>query len=416
MVSIEGNIQQERYWPRWRFVMIGLNLLALALTIILSWHYLQGGSMIGCSGGSPCEQVLSSRWSTIGGILPVSSLAAGMYLAMLVSIFFIGRDKELQQQRLAWNVLVILAGAITGSAIWFFIVQKWFIGSFCPYCITLHIIGVVLTALIIRRAVINSHSSNRQAKNAAKLQSMSSVTKSNILPLRINGLILIGLLTSGILAAGQMAITPKATYSSGTSQNNLTDIDYNTAPIIGAPDAPYVVKVLFDYQCPHCQKLHFMLNEAVRRYAGKLSFVLCPTPLNTQCNPYIPKDVDAFKNSCELARIGLKVWAARREVFPEFESWMFTFESGDKWSPRSLEAASEKAVELIGKEKFDNSRISDWVEQYMQACIQIFGQTLQGEKSGIPKLVHGSQWVTPQPDSEEELLKILQKSLGLPKP
>jgi uncharacterized membrane protein len=416
MASIEGNIQQERYWPRWRFVMIGLNLLALALSIILSWHYLQGGSMIGCGGGSPCEQVLSSRWSTIGGILPVSSLSAGVYLAMLVAIFFIDRDKEHQIQRLAWNFLLILAGAITGSALWFFIVQKWFIGNFCPYCMTLHIAGLLLATLIIwqARKVIQKNSSNNLSKNYTDLQNTSMVTKSRVFSLRIIGLTLIGVLMSTILAAGQMIFTP-STYQSGKSQNDFTNIDYKNAPIIGSADAPYVVKLLFDYQCPHCQKLHFMLNEAVRRYAGKLSFVLCPTPLNTQCNPYIPKDADAFKNSCELARIGLKVWAARREAFPEFESWMFTFESGDKWSPRSFEDACAKAIELIGKEKFDNITDNDWVEQYMQTCVQIYSQTLQGGNGGIPKLVYGSQWVTPQPDNEEDFIKILQKSLGIPK-
>ena len=36
----------------------------------------------------------------------------------------------------------------------------------------------------------------------------------------------------------------------------------------------YIVTVLFDYKCPHCQQLHFMLDEAIRRYGGKLAFAL----------------------------------------------------------------------------------------------------------------------------------------------
>ena len=120
--------------------------------------------------------------------------------------------------------------------------------------------------------------------------------------------------------------------------------------MVGSPDAPYVVTLLFDYDCPHCQKLHFMLNEAIRRYAGNLAFAFLPAPLNTGCNPYIPRDADAFKNSCELARIGLAVWVAKPGAFPSFEDWMFTFESGDSWHPGSLEAARVKAVELAGQE------------------------------------------------------------------
>lgn len=418
MVSIQQHSQRQQQWPWWRLVMLGLNLLALILSIILSWHYLNGGSMIGCSGGSPCEQVLNSRWSTIAGVLPVSGLAIGVYSAMLVAVLFIGSDTDDQIRKLAWNVLLLLAGAIAGSAVWFIVVQKKIIGEFCPYCITEHITGLLLSALIIwqGRKRIQKRSNDYLSKNQTNDQSSSMVNKSRGFHLGITGLILIGFLTSGILAAGQMIDTSKATYQTGKSQNNLTDIDYRNAPIIGSPDAQYVVKLLFDYQCPHCQKLHFMLSEAVRRYEGKLAFVLCPTPLNTQCNPFISRDVDAFKNSCELAKIGLKVWTAKPEAYSDFENWMFTFESGDRWKPRSLDAVRAKAIELIGEKRFNDTVDHDWIEKYLQSCIQIFGQTMQDGKGGIPKLIYGLQWVIPEPNNEDDFIMVLQKNLAIPKP
>lgn len=418
MVSIQQYSQHQQQWPWWRLVMVGLNLSALIVSIVLSWHYLDGGSMIGCSGGSPCEQVLNSRWSTIAGVFPVSGLAIGVYLALMVTCFFIGPNTDDQIRKLAWNILLLFAGAIVGSAIWFIFVQRKFIGEFCPYCMTEHTIGLILTSLIIWQAKkqTGKKSVDDLTDNQAKVQNISMNTKSGGIRFRVAGLVLIGLLVSGILAASQIALTPKATYQTGRSQNNFADIDYNTAPIIGSPDAQYVVKLLFDYQCPHCQKLHFMLREAVRSYEGKLAFVLCPTPLNTQCNPFISRDVDAFKNSCELAKIGLKVWRGKREAYGEFENWMFTFESGDKWKPRSLDAVQAKAIELIGEKKFDDTVDNDWIENYIQSSVRIFGQTMQGGKGGIPKLVYGSQWVIPEPNNENDFIMVLQKSLGLPRP
>jgi len=174
--------------------------------------------------------------------------------------------------------------------------------------------------------------------------------------------------------------------------------------------------VLFDYQCSHCQQIHFMLDEAIRRYAGKLAFALCPAPLNTQCNPYIPRDVDEFKNSCELAKIALAVWVAEREMFPAFENWMFTFESGDSWRPRSLETARAKAVELVGQAKFDAAWSDPWIGQYLQTSTQIYGQTIQNGKGGVPKLIFGPHWVIPEPYNAEDLVIILQKSLAVPMP
>jgi hypothetical protein len=333
----------------------------------------------------------------IAGMLPVSGLAVGAYLAMLVASFFIGPSTEVHIRRLAWGAVLVLAGSVAGSAVWFTIVQKWIIGDFCPYCMTTHITGLLLAALVIWRA--NTDPPGRIIK-----------------PLHSLGLALIGLAVASLLAASQSVFTPTAVYRDGESQDDLPVIDYHFAQIVGSPDAPYIVTLLFDYQCTHCQKIHFMLNEAIRRYSGKLAFALCPAPLSTECNPYIPKNVDAFKNSCELARIGLAVWVARRESFPDFENWMFTFESGDSWHPRSLEAARAKAVELVGQVKFDAAWSDQWIGQYMQTCIRIYGQTIRSGNGGIPKLIFGSRWVIPQPNNADDLIMILQKSLAVPRP
>ena len=158
-----------------------------------------------------------------------------------------------------------------------------------------------------------------------------------------------------------------------------------------------------------------MLNDVVNQYNGKLAFVLCPTPLNTQCNPYIPRDVDAFKNSCELAKVSLAVWLTNQEAFHEFDNWMFTFESGNGWKPRNLESVTNKAHELIGRESLEAALADPWIEKYLQQSVQIFGQTIQGGKGGIPKLIFGSKWVIPEPYNADDLIDILQKSLSVPK-
>jgi uncharacterized membrane protein len=384
-------------WPSWRLILTGLNILALVLSAILSWHYLDGGSMIGCGGGSPCEKVLNSQWSTIAGIFPISGLGVGVYLAILVASFFIGPATERPIRRLAWSALLVLAGSVAGSAIWFTILQKWIIGELCPYCMTTHITGLLLASLVIWRAVTDSQ-------------------ENIVRPLSAIGLSLVGLVLAGIMAASQVSLTPPAVYREGESQDYLPAIDYHAVPMVGSPDAPYLVTLLFDYQCSHCQKIHFMLDEAIRRYSGKLAFVLCPAPLNTHCNPYIPRDVDEFKNSCELAKTSLAVWVAKREMFSAFENWLFTFESGDRWHPRSLETARAKAAELVGQAKFDEAWSDPWIGQYLQASTQIYGQTIQNGKGGVPKLIFGSHWVIPEPFNTDELIMILQKSLAVPMP
>jgi len=384
-------------WDWWSWAVTGLNILALVLSATLSWHYLKGGSMVGCDGGSPCDLVLNSRWSVLAGVFPVSGLAMSAYLALLVAGFFIGADIEVSVRRIAWGAMLIIAGAILGSAVWFTLIQKLFIGNFCVYCMTTHSVGMLLAALIIWRALKDG--SERMFR-----------------PLPAIGLVFVGLLMAGILAFSQVSLTTSAATSEAGSQNKLPEVDYHNVPMIGSPDALYKVTMLFDYECSHCQKIHFMLEAAVRRYHGKLAFVLRPTPLNSHCNPYIPRDVDAFKNSCELAKIGLAVWHSNREAFSSFDNWMFSFESGDKWHPRSPEAARAKAVELVGRANFNAALSNPWLGKYLQDSVRIFGQTLQSGKGGIPKLIFNSRWVIPEPYDADDFISILQKSLEVPKP
>jgi uncharacterized membrane protein len=312
---------------------MGLSLLGLALSVYLSWHALLGAA-IGCGGGSSCDQILSSRWSTIGGVLPVSGLAVGTYLAILLAGLAIGPGVSSPVRKLAWRAMLVLASAAAGSAVWFTIVQRWLVRAFCPYCMAVHITGVLLAILVIWRAPKPMHDPDDVPPTRPRVARFP----------------VIGLVLAGILAACQVGIAPPPAYRSGVSQppNRPTDVDLHGVPMVGSPDAKHVVTLLFDYNCPHCQKLHFILNEVVRRYNGKLAFALCPAPLCTKCNPFVARDVDEYKTSCELARIGVSVWAARREAFPTFDNWMFSLESGDHWKPRGPDAARAKAAELVG--------------------------------------------------------------------
>ena len=404
-------IDSERSWPWWRWALTGLSTLALTLSAYLSWHQLMGGSVIGCGGGSPCEQVLSSRWSSLAGVFPVGGLAVGAYLALWVASLFIGPAIEPSVRQFAWKAVLVLAGAVAGSAVWFIILQKWVIGSFCAYCMATHITGLLLAALVSWRAF--RQLDKPEARNPG-FETNSEFGEPR-LKTRVGGSfrafgtwISLGLALAGILATCQIVIEPPPASRAGESRNRLPALDPRAVPLVGSPDASHVVTLLFDYQCPHCQQLHFMLEAAIQHFDGQLAFALCPTPLSTHCNPYIPGDVEAYRDSCDLAKVGLAVWVAKREAFREFNRWMFSFESGDRWHPRSLGAARAKAAELAGQAEFDLALSDPWVGRHLQMSVQVFGSAGGG---AVPKLVYGSRWVLPQPNDADDLVSILQESL-----
>lgn len=410
-----GRLKQA--WPWWRVAFTCLALTGLFLSTVLSWQSLMGGQMAGCGSESPCGQVLNSRWSVLAGVLPVSGLALGVYLAIFIAGFFIGPYTVASIRRLTWKALVLLAGSVAGSAVWFIVIQKWIIGEFCPFCMVIHTIGLLLASIIVGRVFTETGNQQENSNDKGERHSGSRsffLSRRVIAPLPAIGLLLAGLALAGMLAAFQIGYTPLPNQSDAATQNNMPLIDYNKAPIVGLSDAPHVVTLLFDYQCSHCQKIHFMLDEAVKHYAGELAFILCPAPLHSKCNAYIPQGIDIYINSCELARIGLAVWFADRKVFPEFDNWMFSYESGSNWLPRNPEAAIAKAVELIGQVKFDKALVNPQVDEYLQICTDIYGQTIRSGNGGVPKMLYDSRWVVPEPYNTDDLILILQKSLGVP--
>jgi uncharacterized membrane protein/protein-disulfide isomerase len=388
-------------WPWWRWVISALSATAFLLSMYLGWHYLTGTPAIGCNVDSPCEAVLNSRWAAIGGVLPVSGLAAGAYLAVFVSSFFIGPGTDASTRRLSWIAMLVIAGAAAGSAVWFTILQKWIVKAFCPYCMATHACGLLLAGVVVFYAF-------RANKNTEQPPTLNR--------LAVLGPVVLGLVLSGGLAAAQIIIKPPAVYIEGSAQNQRPPIDPHQVPLVGSPDAENIISLLFDYKCPHCQQIHLMLNEVVRQFNGTVAFVLCPSPLDRKCNPYIASDAEAYKDSCELAKIALAVWLADREKFPTFESWMFSFESGDRWIPRSLGDAESKAIELVGSAAFEAAMNDPWVDHYLQTSVQTYGRTIQNGKGGVPRMVFGSRWVVPQPYDADDLVAILNESLGVPLP
>src|SRR5262249_40080360 len=158
----------------------------------------------------------SSRWSAVAGVLPVSSLAAGVYLSILVASLFIGPRAPAPVRCLAWRAMLVLAGATAGSAIWFTVVQKWIVGALCPYCLATHALVLLLGVLVIWQARLQFRDDSTDV--APTVQDVSPSRALWRFPV-------IGLALAGILAACQVGIAPKAEYRSGQSQDNLPAID-----------------------------------------------------------------------------------------------------------------------------------------------------------------------------------------------
>ena len=365
-----------------RKTMVALVTIVLLLSVVLCIHSISGRGLIGCSQGTNCNAVLGSKWSFLMGIIPVSALAAGVWIAFLICLT-LHRSSDLELQYFLNRILLILSGAVTGSAAWFIWIQGHMIKAFCPYCMTAHILGIVISVLTVIWCV-------RQKPGHSVLN------------------IAFGLLLAVALAVVQLSTTPLTLAERGFTQEPLPELSAHELPVTGDPDATHVITLLFDWQCSHCRQIHKMLPDVVERLQGKVAFILCPISLSRECNPLVPQgSTDRFTGSCQLLHIGLALWRTDPISFSRYEEWYWG--DPDKgWNPPGVLEATEYASDLIGADRLETAMNEPWIESYLQTVLQIFGRTSSGGRSAVPRMIYDSNWLIPEADDAAGLATLVE--------
>ncbi len=334
--------------------------------------------MAGCGAGSGCDGVMGSPWAYFLGGVPVSLPAVVLYTLLLVSLLFLGSDMQLD--RLLRRLLPLLGGCAAGAALWFCWLQIGVLHQFCPYCTALHLLGCVLAAMILGRF-------SREGRYAWVA-------------------FFAGVLAAAFFAGVQVRTLPEVVYDSGSAGEALPVFAEGEAPVLGPADAPEELTLLFDFQCIHCRRLHRLLPAFLDLAGGRYRIRLCPVPLSSGCNPYIPASgTDRFAGSCQLTRLALAVWFQAPEAYAAY--WDFLSGGGDERRQVDPAGAETLARQLLG-EAYEAALADGRVEAYLRRAYELFGRTSNSEKSGVPRLISGRQWIVPEVDTADALWTLVQ--------
>lgn len=365
-----------------------LSAAALVVCVIMTVHTAMGIGLIGCSSGSACHYLLKSRWATMFGIVPVSSIAAGIYLVLVACFCFIRFQRDSDLIKAAYKMLPVIAGAIAGAAVWFIGLMIFQEKSICKLCFTVHTIGILQVLILMKYTKFVRHRW---------------------------GLFSRGVLLAVLLAVTQFVTAPDYIYQKGRTEEPLPVVRASQAPVVGDPStADYVIELLYDYQCSHCQKVHLVLPEVVEAFEGKVAFVLCPCPLCPKCNPYVLREEARFEGSCELAQLAIATYHCDPEAFRKFDSWMLMNRDEDGWWPRGVEDARAYAEALVGgADVLDEALDDGFAASRLLETYEIFGRTSNGGKGGIPRFIYGESWVVPEADNAEDIKTIIANEFGI---
>ena len=373
---------------RFRTAALLLCAACLALAGWMLFHSLNGVRMAGCGAGSGCDSVMGSPWAYVLGGVPVSLPAAVAYLLLALCLVFLGGEtaEDRSLDRLLWPMMLVLGGAIVGAALWFCYLQLFVLHAFCKYCTLLHPLGILLAVLVLV---------------AAPRQFVWFV---------------VGLLSAAVFAAVQVYTRP-VVYDEGRTEAALPSFVDGEIPVLGPQDAPDELTLLFDFQCIHCRRLHRVLPDLLEKAGGQYRIRLCPVPLSSACNPYIPAaGVDRFAGSCALTRDALAVWYARPDAYEAYWDYLLgggpsTASTGSATSSGPAPADAEARARAILGDGFQAAVQDPRIDAYLRKVEELFGRTSNAEKSGVPRLIHGQNWLVPETDQADELLELIRLSL-----
>jgi len=426
---------------RARWLMPARALLGIAIlgAGYLAWVALAHGSLAGCGTGSGCNKVLQSRWA-YWLHLPVSVPALLVYLALLGATVLARKRTAPDDERGAWAAIIALSVIVAGAALWFVGLQVFVLKAFCPFCMAAHVCGLAAAFLCLKNIPL--------ASDPATPMWSAAPDKRGVPRAAVFSLILIGLAVVAVLAGGQwlvpeqrnvvklLPVRPSAVRvthstlaaSGGQSTNRPSSpnahlvaprllslynnqflIRLDDVPMIGSPGASNVIVNLFDYTCPHCRELHWILVVAQRQFSNDLGIVSLPMPMSTNCNPLIPPDFNSSPNACDLARLGLAVWRAKPEAHRQFDDWFFSADEGV-----SVEEARKYAAQLVGTDKLEKALSDPWVDkQILTDCQLHFSNWQATGRPGMPQLILGGAVSIGPLNSVEHLQALLNRYLGL---
>ena len=380
-------------------------LLALVAASLSGYLAVNSHEVIaGCNQeAGDCDSVLSSTWSRFSG-LSVAWFGAACYATMLVGSLLV-----LTKADLGWQLLEFTCPVALIAAVWFVGLQVTVLNSYCPYCLTIHICGAITFILFwiarydawqdeIASNLLSGMMTN-QVHEDPNNEVIAVPSKLGIVSF-LSCLASVGLITTQLIVSEpttrvvNLADLPKelefeslelptdiTTYSA-TKQPLKTlsnpvetkrfkhdgkriipflqgrlPLDTYQHPIVGDPEAQFVMAEIMDYTCPHCREFHELVHKAVEQHEGKLAIIVLPYAGELLCNPYIKISRPKSRGACRAAKLALSVSLVQPEAFERFHNMMMEGERPPSYvsaltDARKIVDQDELSLTLSNREDF----------------------------------------------------------------
>ncbi|MCC9607822.1 thioredoxin domain-containing protein [Blastopirellula sp. JC732] len=394
-----------------RSALLAVLIVGLGLCGYLTYASLTASPVAGCGFNSSCHDVLNSEWSK-WFTLPVSVVGFAVYasaLGILAFTFFSIPDESKRQGEQFVVVLMTLAAV---SAVWFIGIQAGVLGKYCPFCMGAHacsLIGAGLAWAAFPPGV-------RQATSAGVVSFLGLV----------------------MLIFGQVAMPePDGPRNATVQQKQVAEVELRLKspdedrieksrkvlfaggavevdtyawPIIGDPEAEFVVIDVMDYTCEYCRDASHFLDQARQQYDGKLAVIVMPLPLSDNCNAYVPETLPEHESACQLAYLAINLWRMKPEEYEAFHHWLF---EGEDF--KNQEEALAYLDERFGKEFVDELINDNAPAGYINEALRLADPERENQLFGLMPAIVGKTQISEGAFSKlDEIMQPFEFDFGPP--
>jgi protein-disulfide isomerase len=317
------------------WLLAALALAGLGLSVALTKHYFDvrsgaAGFKSFCNIGEKmnCDAIAASSYAELVTGFPLSSFAAGWFLALFIVTI---AARNAFWRRDALRAAFGLTGFSAAMSVIYFAIMAAALKTFCLLCLFVDGISIFSFVLVLS---LKPEGFSKHKADRGKWKVLAGAAAASLL-VSVLGL---KTLDAASVDGGTVNELVDSVMTSAAVAVNAGD-DY---PSIGAKDAPVTIVEFSDFQCPFCRIAAFTLNSVLNRYPGKVRVVFRNYPLDQACNRLVQHSMHQY--SCQAARAAV---CAQRQgkfeaVYQEFFQNQEKVEAG-KIDDLAREAGADSA-------------------------------------------------------------------------
>lgn len=320
--------------------------------------------------GSGCDGALMSQVGTQMGL----SLAGWgiIYYALMIMLLllpsFLGNSYKANTLLPVFTLALIASlGSISFLAVMFFNQNL-----FCPFCLIIHCINLLLFLCLIKITGYTFRTFFSKTRDEVVSLFKFRTSKRDVI-IKWLGFATFILLTicmyTGlqIISVNTPSIDPKEIITV-YDQMPAQKIPIETGdPIFGSTAAPVKIAVFSDFQCPSCRYFSQVIHELNKLYYGRFYVVFKYFPLCTDCNLLVTKNIHPEACKASFAAVA----ANEQGKFWQFHDLLFSVNLNEKKETFFSMARSLNLDTMKFEKAFSSEAARDKVSQSIQEGVKL---------------------------------------------